>query len=772
MKASDILLDGFFQNESGNPRAFKQSIIYYLRYWKWFLLSMLFCLSLSFVYLYYYVPVYSVSSTIMLKDDSKGSRFFENPVVGELEEFKSSQITENEVDVLGSAELVNEVLNGLSYFNLYYSENSLGKLSAMPDSKLPFNFELLEVAPNRFEQVADWKVNSIHGNTINYSVDGTTKDIQFGKAVKSDFGIFVFEKNELTDTFKEFPIIIKFHSKDELTGVFGGGLKVEAKDKTSSIIYITMDTQFPERGVAILNGLVDSYNKNALDEKKEVVLSTLNFLDVQLSQLSVDLAMIQQNIERFKNQRNVVDIENDSRVYQESALEATKQADVYQNQLEILNNVKSELNANEDRNITLGPLANDDPALLNMIEEFNRELNNLNRLKRTVLPENPVYVNSQNSLKNFREKINSHIQNRISALEVSIRNVETTTSTFSRKSSSAPMLEREYEALTRDLEIKKEHYLFLIKKKEETSLYLASVPTVHSKTINKASFYPVPVNPKPSLIYSLAFLLALVVPFGFLYFRRSFNEKLEDKESIFSVLPTTMLGELSEMPKNERGLVMNDSAKTPISEQIRYVRTSYCLHQKSESSQVILITSTISGEGKTFFAMNFAKSLAMIGKKTAVLSYDLRKPQTDGSLVDLSAPSLSSFLGDTSISVDELLSAGIHIHGFTFFQSGKVPKNPAELMVNGRNKELFYHLRQQYDYIIVDSSPVGQVADALSLVPLVDSTIYIMRYNWTSKQDVEFFQQLKQEEKLIEPLVVLNGSKVGQGYSYGYYQQS
>lgn len=772
MKASDVLLDGFFKKESANPRVLKQSLIYYLRYWKLFLLSLVVFFSIAFVYLYFSIPVFSVGSAIMLKDDVKGSRFIENPVLGELGEFKSSQITENEVDVLQSAELINEVFENLNFNNLYYKRNSFGKLEALEDDQLPFTFKLLEVASDRFEPVEDMEINSIQGNEIHLTLSGNPITVEFGQSIKNDFGVFTFERNDLTETFSEFPIVVKFYTKDELAGIFGGGLNVEAKDKNSSIIYITMDTQFPGRGVAIVNGIVDSYNKNALDEKKEVALSTLTFLDGQLSQLSTDLAMIQYDIEQFKNRRNVVDIENDSKFYQENALQASKQIVEYQNELEILGNVQAELKSNEEQNITIGPLTDNDPALLSMIEDFNSQLQTLRRLRESLTPENPVYINSQNGVKNAREKILSHIQNRILALEITIKNVASTNITYSNKSSSGPMLQREYEALTRDLEIKKEHYLFLIQKKEETSLYLASVPASHSKTINKASFSFFPISPRPTIIYSLTFLLAMIVPFAFLFLKRSFDEKLEDKSLISSILPVNILGELSEMPKVEKGLIIDESARTPIAEQLRYVRSSYCLLKKSDSSQVILITSTISGEGKTFFAMNFAKSLAMTGKKTAVLSYDLRKPQTDGKLVNISAPSLSEFLDNKKMAVDDLLNAGIEIYGFTFFQSGKVPKNPGELMINGRNKELIERLKQLFDYIIIDSSPVGQVADALALVPLVDSTIYIMRYNWTSRHDIEFFQQLNQEEKLIDPLVVLNGSKVGQGYSYGYYQYS
>ncbi|OOG68954.1 tyrosine-protein kinase family protein [Algoriphagus sp. A40] len=770
MKASDILLDGFLPKESGNSRVVKQSLNYYLRFWKLFVISIIVFFLIAYAFIYYSVPVYSVSSTIMLKDDAKGSQFFENPVVKELEEFKSSQITENEVDVLESSELIYEVLEGLDYYNLYYKKNSFGKLEALSDSKLPFNFKVSEVVPNRLTPVEEMKINSIEGEIIQVNVDGVDKTLKFGETIKNEFGIFTFQRNDLTNSFDEFPIIINFFNKQELAWIFGASLKVETKDKNSSILYIMMETEFPERGITIVNGLVDTYNKNALDEKKEVVLSTLTFLDGQLSQLSTELALIQSNVERFKNRRNVVDIENDSKLYQENAVEASKQIVDYQNQLEILKNVQNDLRSNEEKNITLGPLSNNDPALLSMIEDFNKELANLRRLRSSLTPENPVYINSLNSLRNSREKVLSHIQNRIFALEITLKNVETTSSNFSVKSNSGPLVQREYEELTRDLEIKKEHYLYLIKKREETSLYLASVPSSHSKSINKASLYHIPVSPKPALIYSVTLFVSLIIPFGFLFIKRSYDEKLEDKELISQMLPITMLGELSEIPNMEKGLIINESVKTPIAEQLRFVRSSYCMQLKNNLTQVILITSTVSGEGKTFFALNFAKSLAMIGKKTAVLCYDLRKPQAEKSLVDGSVTSLSEFLIDKSISIDQLLSSGISMHGITFFQSGQVPKNPAELMVNERNKELIYNLRQHFDYIIIDSSPVGQVADALSLVPLVDSTIYIMRYNFTSKKDIEFFQQLNQEAKLVDPMVVLNGSKVGQSYAYGYYQ--
>lgn len=771
MRASNILLDGFIDKDSFESSNVRKSLFYYLRYWKLFLLSFTLVALLLFIYIYYTIPVYQVSSTIMLKDELKGAVFVQNPILSELNEFKSSQITDNEIDVLQSSDLMQEVISELGISNLYYFENDYGKQEPVLESNLPFLIEVLELDRNKEGGVL-FTITKIQEEQIIFSEDGLEQTARFEEVAQSGNTVFRFRKNEDSVVHSKFPIIARLITGDQLASMMSSGLKVETKDKNSSVLYLTLDTQFPELGVEVLDELVHSYNRDAVLEKKEVATNSLKFLDEQLEVLSKDLGGVQSNIENFKNNRQVVDIENDYKFYQQNAMDDSKQVTIYRNELEIMESLNSELLDNSQKNITLGQVSNNDPALLTMMENFNQEVENLQRLNASILPENPVYINSQKRISSIRNKILGHLNDRISALKISIRNTEAASSTLSDKYQSGPRIQRQYEVLTRDLDFKKEHYLDLIKKREETTLYLASVPDTHSKTIERASFSPYQVSPNKPLLFLISLFAAFAIPFSYLFLKRSFQNKLEDRSQLSELMAATVLGEITQIDKKVKGLIINQNSKTPFSEQLRYVRTSFCLDARGKDSKVVLVTSTISGEGKTFFALNFAKSMSMIGKKTALLFYDLRKPFEYNDLFKNDRIGISDYLANKSISTKQIINSGISYEGVTFFPSGKPPVNPAELLLDPRNQLLIQELEKHFDFIVIDSAPVGQVSDAFSLIPLVDSTIYMMRYNWTSNQEIEFFQRLTNEGKLDKPLLVLNGSRVGQGYSYGYYQYS
>ncbi len=766
---SDVLLDGFLEEGKSSSISFKTNAKYYVKYWPLFLGSFIAFLVLAYVYIYYAKPTYHVASTIMLRDEVKGAVFLENPVLEELNEFKSSKITDNEIDVIKSGTLLNKVFRDLNMYNLYYAEGSLNKSIALSESDLPFKLTVLEEFNTRSIDPVLLKVKRIEGDRLWCETGDKEVQYSFGQPIQNEFGRFKFDKTTQTTSFDLYPVRIEFYTPEQLSGILGGSLTVEAKDKTSSILYVSLETEAPERGVTIVDGLIEEYNKTAVDEKKQVAINTLSFIDEQLSQVMGELALMEKGVETFKNSKNIVDIENDSKFYQQNAVENTKQIATLQNQLEILRGIQTEVSKQGDFRLGMGQLGNDDPALLSMTEEFGREWATLTRLKASVLPENPLMKNSVARINELKRDIQNHLNNRISALEITIRNLDEVSSTYSYKSRSAPMLEREYEEISRDLGIKKEHYLYLIKKKEETSLYLASVPNSHIRTIDKASFSPVPIAPNKRIIYLLSTLVSFLVPFGFLYTKKQFDDKLVDRSEFDKIPNVGILGEISQVKKDEL-FVITDHTKTPISEQIRFIRSNFSSKNRSSIPQVILITSSVSGEGKTFFALNFAKSLAMIGKKTAVLEYDLRKHGLKNKLGINGKTGISEYLSGTESSVEEFLDSGAEVNGVTIFQSGEIPTNPAELMISDRNTLLIHHLRERFDCVIIDSAPIGQVADAFSLAPLVDATIYMMRYNWTSRQNVNFFDEMNKEEKLVNPMIVLNGSKPGQGYEYGHYQ--
>ena len=770
MKLSDIVLE---DNSTIIPNKldikFKLSLLY--KAWPLFVGSFLIIFLSVFLYIYYAVPYYSVSNSIMLKDATKGANFFENPVFEGLNEFKSSNPVDNEMDVIQSGLLMKKVVEDLSLFNDYYYVNGLNRKTAVFYENLPFRIEMEEVfqAPNPKED-KQMEIVELQKDYILANLNGELLKIEVNKLVKTRYASFkISYPSEVVWGPLESTILVDFKTPGDLAGVFSSNLEVETKDKLSSVLYITLLEKVPQRGVLILDQLVTEYNEQLSEDKKEVAKKSLEFLNTQIDQTLGELISMEQGIESFKNSRNVVNVQSDPKVYQENYLKNNREIFDLENQIDIYTSVLEAVTNDSQGDIYgLSSLIKSDSYLTNTMTEYQDAKAKIIEYEKSIMPDNPLMIKQMSILNVAKRNIISHIGINKKQLEITLQNLKNENAQFASKSNSAPKMERQYEEISRDLGIKKDHYLYLIKKKEETALFIASVPANQAKVIDSASFGYIPVKPYPPVLYIAALFFSFTIPFASVFGKSLLSDKIIARSDLSAVQNIDVLGEISYV-KNKEVFAINYRDNSAISEQFRLIRSNFNYKSDEDISKVIMITSSISGEGKTFFSVNFAKTLSMVGKRVAVLEYDLRKKGLKNKLQIKSEKGISNYLSTEDFTLSELMDSGNEINGITFFQVGNIAEDPAELMHSPKNAAFISELKNNFDYVVIDTAPIGLVSDALALTELVDYSIFIVRYDYTSKRNLDFFMDIIQSNRLKKPMIVINGSAKSAAYAYGNY---
>lgn len=760
-------------NYSSKSLNIKDKLLQILKFWPLFLMSLVLITSGIWIYVYYTLPYYSVNNSIMLKDVTKGANFLENPVFDGMDEFKSSNTVDNEMDVIQSGLLMREVVHKLKLYNDYYSINKFQKREAIFASNLPFSVDMEEIYVLKSKENKEIKILAMEDSYVVAEIDGVEFNLEINKMVNTKFAKFRLTYNDGAEVGSlPLPIIINFKGPDELAGIFGSNLKVETKDKFSSILYLSLLETVPERGALVLDELVEQYNIQLSEDKREVARKSYDFISNQVNSVLSELNVMEQNIETFKSSKNVVNVETDSRVYQESYIRNNREISSLENQIDIYNNVQLVVSKDTDGDISgLSSLIRDDPYLSSMMASYQDSKAKIGEYEKSIMPDNPLMIKQKSILNSSKNNIINHIAINLRQLEITLQNLENENAQFQNKSNSAPVLERQYEAISRDLGIKKDHYLYLIKKKEETALYIASVPSNQAKVIDKASFGYIPTKPYPPILYIAGIFFAFTLPFVYVYGGALLSDKIKDRSDLSDISQIDVLGEISYLKHNEP-FVINYKNNTPISEQFRLIRSNFNYKLDDANCKVILVTSSISGEGKTFFAINFAKSLSMVGKRVAVLEYDLRKRGLREDLNLDTVNGISNYLASDDYSLEQLIKSGNEVNGITIYQVGNVAENPSEIMHSSKNSIFINVLKESFDYIIIDTAPIGLVSDALALTNIVDYSIFLIRYDYTTKKNLDFFEDVLKSNRLKNPLIVINGSKNSIKYAYGNYSYS
>lgn len=752
----------FSENES-EPINYKNLISKYLRYWYLFVLSVILFLAGAYVYVRYTTPLYHISSTLLVKDDKQGPSM----ALNDLGVFQTSQGVEDEIIILKSKSLMERVLSEMSLNTTYYVEGRVKTIEVYGDN-LP-----LKVLTSQLDSAAFGKVLTIHikNNTTFVLEDNTgSGTYKFGQEIRKPYGTFTVTAPP-KESRKEKTVTVMFHDVRKLAGQYNKKLVVGPYGTSGRVLQLSMTDAVPEKGIDIINKVTEVYGKEIVDDKRVLASSTIDFIDDRLAYLTDELSDVEKDVESFKRSNTITDVAAAGGLYTANQDAYSKRLADLAIEIDVLESIDAYL-SNEDNKYELVPssLSISDPTLGGLISSFNQLQLERQRILRDTKPNNPIVISLNEQLQNLETTILENLRNIRRGLSISRENLQARASESTSKIKEVPTMERELLEINREQSIKTNVYLYLLHKREEAAISLAATVS-NSRVIDPATASG-PVHPQTQMVYLIALLAGIAVPFAGITIKNLLNDKIEQTRDVEQATATPILGELNNSGTYQTLVVTQDS-RSPIAEQFRLIRSNLQFATAGKVNKVILVTSSMSGEGKTFFSINLAASLVLTGKKVAVLGFDLRRPALTERLGLPNDIGITNYLMSNSVPVDDILQPMPELPGLFVIGVGPIPPNPGEFVMLPEVGELINDLKERFDYIIVDTAPVGQVADALALTPYTDSCIYMVRYNYTTTSQIAIVDDLYKNKKVKHPMIVLNDAKkengsYGYGYGYGY----
>ncbi len=739
-------------------------IFKYLRYWYWFVLTGAIGMGWAYQYLRQYTPVYEVKASLLIKDDR--SKRFSNDIKDEFS-LNDPKVIDNEIEVLKSRPLMGKVIDALNLTVSYWKEGSARDEELHTKSPIKVNAkDLTDYAYGNPLYIKPFDDNKYQVVSADQNILGT---FDYSQLVKTQHGTFRVFKRDSVSIVDSTPIKVLFQSREGLIGGLAGSLQIAPlKEYYSTIISIGLQTTVPDKGKDILNKLLEEYAFGTLEDKNREATNTLRFIEERLKLVTSELGDVEQNVEQYRRSQGITDLSSEASLF----LGKVEENDAKINELDIRENVLNEveryLNSTQVGNIAPATMMVNDPVLNSYIDQFVQLEAERSKLAQTVQPGNPYLETINNQMKNVKQAIRENLNNQKANIQVSRRSLEALNNRLSGSISTIPRKEREYVGIKRQAGIKENLYLLLLQKREETALSYAS--TVTDSRVIEAPFLTGQIRPNNKNIYMMAILLALVIPATIIATKELLTNTVQTKKEIERKTGLKVFGEIAIKPKEDKGEIIDTGSRSFISEQIRMIRSNmkYILSNDIHEgiAHVILFTSSTGGEGKTFVATNIAASLALLDKRVVILGLDLRKPTIHSYLGVANKKGISNYLIGKAKAEDIVVSTSIN--NVYLAPSGPMPPNPSELIANGRIKDLIDELKYSFDYIIMDTPPLGLVTDATLLASYAEATFYLIRYNKTPKMFLSTIKELDRKKTFRSFNLIFNAVNIKKSADYGY----
>ena len=766
--------------------------------WQWFALSVFVCLCLALVYLRYKSPVYQVATKILIKDDGNKQPRSGNQMLANMQDLgfiSNSNGIDNEVEILHSHILAREAVKDLKLYTEY-------KLKGRIKDQLIYNTQPINVDldtaslhrmddANRLERVLGIKMK-ITQEEGKYFVKGTiftndededelpfeTSFKSLPAKVKTYAGVLTFTPNlhDIPDEAREKPLIVTIVPPSLVAAGYINTMTVEPTSKTTSIALVTINDKNKVRAEDFLRQLVICYNRQANADKNEIAIKTEQFINERLEKINAELGTTEGDLESYKKKHNLTELKLDAtETLTQSSEYATKLSEA-KSQIELLNYLREYIdNPANKYDIVPSNIGLADASSTALINQFNQTVLERNRLLQSASEIAPQVLTLTNTLDELQASLRTALRQARHSAAIKRQGIQTQYDIYQSRIASTPEQERILTQIGRQQEVKSGLYLMLLQKREENSISLAA--TADKGTMIDDPIYGGKVSPKGSIILLAALVLGVGIPFGILYLLQLLRYKIEGHDDVARLTRLPIIADVavaSESAKSAAGIVVHENKNEQIDEIYRSMRTNIKFMLK-EGQKVIMFTSTTSGEGKTFNAANLAVSFALLGKKVILLGLDIRKPAL-GRLFNLSDRNrgITPLLNKERIGADEIKSqiqpSGVNAN-LDLMLAGPIPPNPAELLARENLGMILDELKRTYDYIILDTAPIGLVTDTLQIGKLADVTVIICRADYTTKSSFEIINEVANEKKLPNMCVVINGidmSKKKYGYYYGY----
>lgn len=737
-----------------------------LEHWWWFAVSVAVFVVLGLLYYYRTPQKWKTDASVVLRlQEMTGNKLDPLSLLG----MSSSSVTDDEVVVLSSRGLMGQALDALDLWETTWVKEGL----CWYEEYRSHAFSIECVNLNNKARNAPFFV-TVKPTRSGYKVTtkltrfkcSTTRVKTLDEPIETVVGTIRLHPNRPLSKDTAYRTLRTRH--DLTVARYRQMIRISQHKKESNVISLIMTSSLPERDKALLFQLIEQYNLNSIVDKNMIASNTAAFINERMNHIESELLDAEKTVSAYKEKNNIADLETQARLFLEaSSAEQTAMAEI-ETQLSLVDYVDGFLRDETKRtNLIPANIGITDASLETSLSEYNAILLQRMRIQRTATESNPVIEQMDSQLASMRQNIIATIGSVRESLRIRKQNLELQDSKFNRQIKNAPEREREYVRVVRDQKIKEQLYLFLYEKREENALMLAAT-SMPAKILDVPQKIADSNRPRIRNVLVAFMLVGLAIPAVLLFLLILFNNKIDDEKEFEKMVKAPVLGQLVENSRHAN-IAIREGESTVSAELFRLIRTNLRFVLPAETkSPVILVSSCINGEGKSYVASNTALSFAILGKKVVVVGLDIRKPMLANYFNLSQRGRLTDYLAESDVKIDDIIIPSGEHKNLDVIPCGAIPPNPAELLQTQRLEDLFAELRKRYDYIIVDTAPVALVSDTYLLDRIADLTIFICRYKYTPTEMIDYINQIIEQKRMHNIACVLNAvQKSRAGYGYG-----
>ena len=767
------------QNTATEEIDIKELIIKILKKWYIFVIVGIFCLAFAIYKMFSTPPQYSTTGTVLIRSESGG---FGGSMLGDefsmaSELMNMGKLVDDEMIILQSKTIVRQMVDELMLQTSSFYKKRLGGYYELYN-----NEPLVVIYPDGYKKNIKGsltiKVKKTKDNIWKFKF---TEKIAYKKtkfkselndlnqALETPWGKFIF----IEDTTKidpKFPnyelmyITVPIKSRIE---EYCSLISISLSNKKANAINININGGNIAKNEAIVNKIIELYELDALNEKNKTARQMSSFIDSRIELLTKELYTIENQVEQYRIEKNLANMSIQSQMMIESISQYDKILSNIDMQYSLMTFIEDYILSSDMFDLIPSNTGVEDPALSNLIIQYNEQVMEYLRLTRSTNEDNPFISQLKNKILLTRQNILQTITNIKKGTEIKRQDILERNKSFSEELSNIPTIEREYVEISREQGVKRNLHLFLLRKREDIQLSLSSNIST-SKIVDLAYTSVIPVAPNKKILLLLAIFMTGVIGLVYVYIDSLINNKIENRKMLRTITKLPIIGYIPFIKQKHSNIVMQNANNNIVTETFRTLRTNLKFIFSKPTDKVVIITSSHSGEGKTFISINLAIALAMINKKVTLIGLDIRLPKLAEYLSLKTTPGITDFLSETAYTENDIKQTYPENNNLDIFVAGSIPPNPSELLTNPRLTQLFEYLKENYDYVLVDSAPVGLTSDTIQLSQYSDAILYVCREKVTQQQYIHNLNTLIEEKHLQNVSLILNGTSDTESYGYGY----